>query len=198
MRIGSGDTAKLLQGKETKGFRELLSNFILDEPKRYNALNSPIHAFRAGAILEEVMYKYLPDDYLPQVRVQSEEFDVLTSTLDFAKLDQGQVVHFIEMKAINFDDFIALNACTDKLSFIKKKYKNYYNQTQEQLFVSKLKSCTLRFVIVYNAENDLENWNREIKENEMLDITITRDNKIIKKIKERAQFFQTIKNYLNS
>lgn len=198
MRIGSGDTAKLLRGKNTKGFRELLTNFILDKPRHNNALNSPIHAFRAGAILEEVMYRYMPEEYLSQVRVQSEEFDVLTSTLDFAKLDQGKVVHFIEMKAINFDDFIALNACADKLSFIKKKYKSYYNQTQEQLFVSKLRSCTLRFVIVYDAENDLENWNREFKENEMLDITITRDNKVIKKIKERAQFFQTIKNYLNS
>lgn len=197
MRIGSGDTAKLLQGKSTKGFRELLSNFILDEPRHYNSLNSPIHAFRAGAILEEVMYKYLPSDYLPQVRVQSEEFDVLTSTLDFAKLDQGQVVHFIEMKAINFDDFIALNASNNKLSFIRKKYKNYYNQTQEQLLVTNLDSCTLRFVIVYDAENDLENWNRDIKENEILDITIKRDNKVIKIIKERARFFQYIKNYLN-
>ncbi len=197
MRLGSGNTTALLQGKNTGGFKKLLIDFIADEPQNRNALNSTIHALRTGAILEEVMYKYLPDTYMSQVRVQSEELDVLTSTLDFAILDKGKVMYFIEMKTVNFNSFLEISESTDRLEYIKKKYKNYYNQVQQQMLVTGLKLCTLMFVVVYDENNDSENWNREIKKNEIIEIKVPFDENVSNKIKERAIIFQQIKDYLN-
>lgn len=197
MRLGSGDTTNLLQGVNTKGFRKLLSEFIIDEPAYRNALNSPIHALRTGAILEEVMYKFLPDVYMTQVRAVNKDYDVLTSTLDFAIIEKGEVKEFIEMKSINFDDFISLHASVNRLQYVKKNYKNYYNQTQQQLLVTGLEYCTLLFLIVYDENNDFENWNREIKESEIIRITITRDINVINRIINRVKIFQQIKNYFN-
>ena len=196
MRIGSGNTKDLLQDVKTKGFKNLLISFIKDEPEHRNALNSTTPQFRTGAILEEVMYKKMPDCYLPQVRVQSKDFDSLTCTLDFAIMEKGSVLYFVEMKSLNFDSFIALYSAENKLDFVKKHYKSYYNQVQEQMLVTGLKTCTLMFVVVYDENNDAANWNRTFGKDEIINIAVPFDKEVGDKIIERVGFFQLIKDFL--
>lgn len=196
MRIGSGDTKKLLQNPSSKGFKDLLIEFIKDEPQHRNALNSPIHALRTGAILEEAMYLQLPDMYLFQVRVVSKEFDVLTCTLDFAIMDKGKVKAFLEMKTLNFDSFLNLNASPDKLAYIKKYFKSYYNQVQQQMLITELKQCTLRFVVVYDENNDVENRTRIFEKRDIIDVIIPFDAVVAEKIKQRVFLFQQLKDLI--
>lgn len=195
MRIGSGNVKDLLQDTKTKGFKNLLIDFIKDEPQYRNALNSPIQQFRTGVILEEVMYKSMPDNYMAQVRVQSKEYDIMTCTLDFALLDKGKITYFVEMKTLNFDSFISLFSATNKLDYVKKHYKSYYNQVQEQMLVTGLKTCTIMFVVVL-SDDDNDNWNRVFKKGEKLDVVIPFDKKVGDKIIERIKFFQQIKDFL--
>jgi len=196
MRIGSGQTTKLLQKTTSKGFRDLIAEFVKGETEYPDAMKSPIDSFRAGAILEEVMYKYMPDEYLPQIRIISRVYDVMTSTLDFAVPQGNWVSRFTEMKSINFEDFLKLNAEKNKLDYIKTKYKNYYNQVQQQLFVTDLPEGTLMFIPVYDAKDDESNRNRVIYDYEIIQIPITPDARIQSLIEERAKFFQSLKNFL--
>lgn len=195
MRIGSGNVKDLLQDVNTKGFKKLLIDFIQDEPQNRNALNSPITQFRTGAILEEVMYKYMPDIYMAQVRVQSKEYDIMTCTLDFALLEKGEVTYFVEMKTLNFDSFITLYSTANKLDYVKKHYKSYYNQVQEQMLVTGLKTCTIMFVVVL-SDNDNENWNRVFNKEDIVNVVVPFDEKVGNKIIERIKFFQQIKDFL--
>lgn len=201
LTIGSGDTSKLLSGKKTKGFADLLQKFVSKDKPYYNAFASPIDALRTGALLERVYIQTLSDDYYSQYKATSKEFNCLTSSLDFAKLENGAIVDFDEMKTIYFTDFInivkPLKKLTfkDQIDFLKKKFKNNYNQIQFQLLCSGLKSCNLVFVSV-ESYVDEENKTRKIEEKDIVRFRIKRDNEIISKIKERAVFFQSIKDFV--
>jgi integrase len=190
MYIGSGDCASLLAGLKTQAHINLLRRFVSGEIPYYNALASPIDALRTGAILEDRFFLTLPDDYYPQYKVINQEQDVLKSSLDFAKIEKGEVVDFIELKSVSFYDFLEI---TD-IDYIKKKYKNYYNQVQFQLYCTGLESAELCFLCVYSYD-DNENRVREINtEMDTKRFTIERDEKVINKIKERAEIFQKLKN----
>ena len=106
--IGSGDVARLISGKKTKGYRELWKKFIDTEVPYYNALASPIDALRTGAILEIPYLNFLGDDYYPQVKVDCESQNVLRVSLDFAKFMKGKLVDFEELKTIFLTDFIEI------------------------------------------------------------------------------------------
>lgn len=201
MYIGSADVSKLMMKKDTSGFKSLLQRFVSEDTVHYNALASPIDALRTGVIIEDRYFLTLSDDYFPQYKVESEEMNVFVSTIDFAKINNGKIVDFDEVKSIFISDFLELmplkNISDDEiLQFIKKKYKGYYLQVQQQLFTTGLKECNLVFVEVFHY-NDEENWIREIQPNEVLKFRIGRDEKIISEIKERGKFFQNIKDYFN-
>lgn len=197
--IGSGDVKSLLMGKETKGYQDLFRKFVSDSKPYYNALASPIDSLRTGAILEEKYLITLPDDYYPQVKAHSKEMDVFSSSLDFAKINGGNIVDFDELKTIWFTDFVELIQPMQVLSEselqvkIQKDFKTYYNQIQEQLYTTELDSCNLVFLAVMSYEDDV-NYLREIKENEVIKFRIYRNQSVIDKIKEAGQIFQTIKN----
>lgn len=197
--IGSGDVKSLLMGKETNGYQDLLRKFVSDTTPYYNALASPIDALRTGAILEEKYILTLSDDYYPQVKSYSKEMDVFSSSLDFAKINGGNIVDFDELKTIWFTDFVELIQPMQVLSEsdlqikIQKDFKTYYNQIQEQLYTTELDSCNLVFLAVMSYEDDV-NYLREIKENEVIKLRILRNEKVIEKIKEAGKIFQLIKN----
>lgn len=197
--IGSGDVKSLLMGKETKGYQDLFRKFVSDTVPYYNALASPIDALRTGAILEEKYLITLPNDYYPQVKIHSKEMDVFSSSLDFAKINGGNIVDFDELKTIWFTDFVELIQPMQVLSEsdlqvkIQKDFKTYYNQIQEQLYTTDLDSCNLVFLAVMSYDDDV-NYLREIKENEVIKLRIHRNQSVIDKIKDAGQIFQTIKN----
>jgi hypothetical protein len=197
MYIGSGDVSSLLSGKETESFKKLLQRFVSGEQPYYNAKNSPIDAFRTGALLEDRYLGILPEDYYSQIVVVSKDMDVFKASLDFAQLDKGEVVDFDELKTCSLDDFLPLHSLGDRYpETIKKSYKKYYNQVQEQLYCSGLDSCNLVFLVVYSYVDE-ENRLREIKENEYIKFRIRRDEDVIKEIKYRGMFFQRIKDYFS-
>ena len=201
MYIGSGDCSALLAGKDTASHLKLLQRFVSDEMPYYNAENSPIDALRTGAILEDRYLLNLPNDYYAQYKITCREHDVLKSTIDFAKIQNGNIVDFDELKTCNFNDFIKFeefknSSPSQYIPFIKKAYKNNYNQVQFQLLCSELTEANLVFLVVYDY-NDDENRTRDIKENEYIKFRIQRDESVISLIEERAQIFQTIKNYYN-
>lgn len=199
LRIGSGDVKDLLMGKDTKGYQGLFRKFVSDDQIKYNALASPIDALRSGAILEDAYLLTLGDDYFIQNYVVSKEMDCLACTLDFAKINEGKLVDFDELKTMFFPDFIdyiePLKSKPDFeiLSFLKSKAKLYYNQVQQQLYVTELESCNLVYLAVLSYD-DGENHLRTIRENEIFKIRVYRDEEVINKIKERAKIFQTIKD----
>lgn len=195
MYIGSGDVSALLAGKSTLAYKNLLKRFVSDEKPYYNAKASPIDALRTGAILEDRYLLYLSNDFYSQCKVVNKDFDVLMSTLDFAKYENDIIIEFQELKTCQFDDFMKIqNADID---YIKKKYKNNYNQVQHQLFCSGLKSATLVFLVVYEYEDEI-NYNRDIIKSQVVTFEVNRDELVIAKIVERASFFQTIKDmYFN-
>lgn len=198
MYIGSGDVAALLSGVKTKTFEKLMQRFVSNEIPYYNAKMSPIDALRTGAILEERYGLILPDDYYPQVKVISDEMDVFKASLDFSKMDNGKVVDFDELKCISLTDFLEIEKFREDtqsgIEYIKKAYKNYYNQVQEQLFCSKLDEANLVFLAVYSY-NDEENYFRDIQENEFIKFRIKRDEEVISRIKEKGDIFQKIKDF---
>lgn len=200
LTIGSGDISALMSGIHTKGFSDLMRKFVDEDKPYYNALASPIDALRTGAILEQNYLKLLSDDYFIQYKVTNEEMDVFTSSIDFAKINNGKIVDFDEMKTIHFSDYISLIVPmigldeNSQKALILKNFKKYYYQVQIQLFCSKLDSANLVFVSV-DSYNDEENFAREIKENEYSKFRIYRDKNVINSIKEKGQIFQTIKNY---
>lgn len=192
--IGSGDIKSVMVvNKETKSYKEFLMKFFGIKHIIYNALNSPIDWLRIGAILESRFYKTLSSEWYEQVKVQCKEQDVLTVSLDFSKLENGEVIDFIELKSVNFQKFLDIQEISQEE--VKKKFKEYYNQIQSQLYATGLKEASLVFLVVYNYD-DLDNLTREIKPNEILEIRIKRDEKTIEKIKKELVFYQNCKDYL--
>ncbi|NQU54076.1 MAG: hypothetical protein HQ522_16225 [Bacteroidetes bacterium] len=198
MRLGSGDVAALMTGLQTKSQANLMRKFVSDEIQFYNAKGSPIDAFRAGAILEERYGLILPDDYYPQVRKKSAEMDVFSCSLDFAKIENSKIVDFEELKTCNFMDLLDIEPYRENNSegveYVKKRYKKYYNQIQEQLYCTELESATMVFLAVYSYEDE-ENYTRKIKVNEYIKFRIARDENVINAIKERGKLYQRIKDY---
>lgn len=192
MYIGSGETHQLLAGKDTKSFKSLLQRFTSDSKPYYNAKASPIDALRTGAILEDRYLLYLDNSYYPQCVEVCKEYDVLKSTIDFAKYENDKIIDFQELKTCYFDDFRKLK----DIEYIKKNYKNNYNQVQYQLLCTGLEKATLVFLVVYEYEDEI-NDNRIIEENDIVKFEIKRDEDVILKIKSRAGFFQSIKDYYN-
>ena len=203
LTIGSGDISALMAGVNTKTFGDLMRKFVDENKPYYNAFASPIDALRTGAILEQNYLKILTDDYFIQYKVTNEEMDVFTSSLDFAKINNGKVVDFDELKTIHFTDYITLIQPLQSMDerqqneYIKKKFKKYHNQVQAQLFCSGLQSANLVFLSV-DSYNDEENLMREIQENEYLKVRIIRDETTINQIKEKGNIFQTIKNHFKN
>lgn len=196
MYIGSGDVTALLSGKGTEAHQKLLRRFVSGEVPYYNALASPIDACRTGAILEGRYLLTLPEDYFTQVKVTCGDMDVFRCSLDFARIDKGEVVDFDELKSVSISDFIEINSIEDYdglLAFVRKKYKHYYNQVQEQLYCTGLEEANLVFLCVYSYDDE-ENYLRDIQPNEVLKVRIGRDEEVISFIKERGRIFQQIKD----
>lgn len=198
--IGSGDVHALMMGRTSAGYLRLLQRFVSGIVPHYNALASPIDALRTGAILEERFYQTLPFEWFPQYRVQSDEMDVFRASLDFAKLDEGSVVDFIELKTVNLDEYIEnIQPIVDDndalLEFLKRKRPSYYNQIQEQMYCAGLDVAHLVFLSV-TSYDDAENYARDIKDNEYVMVTVPRDNDTINEIKEKGKLFQTIRDEL--
>jgi hypothetical protein len=196
MYIGSGDVSALLAGLDTESHQKLLRRFVSGEIPYYNAKNSPIDACRTGAILEDRYFQTLDDGWYPQFKVVSNEMDVFRASLDFARLEFGNVVEIQELKCIEFDDFRALCDSANKLAYVKKKYKTYYNQVQEQMYCANLDNVTMTFVAVYSYDDDVNNV-RDIQENETRKVIINRDEAVISLIKERGKPFQMLKDIYN-
>lgn len=198
MYIGSGDVHALLMGRNTDGHQKLLRRFVSGEKPRYNAKASPIDALRVGAILEERYFLTLGENFYSQYVVTSKEMNVLKCSLDFAELKDGEVINFEELKTCNFNDFLLFeqfrNNYDGAINYIKKYYKSNYNQIQEQLYCTELQSAYLVFLAVYSYDDE-ENYIREIKANEYIKFLIFRDEVVISEIKERANIFQTLKDY---
>jgi len=201
--IGSSDINHLMMKKETSGFKDLLRKFLSDVKPNYNALASSIDACRTGAILEQRYADILPDGYYSQYKVTSGDMNVLTSTLDFALLSDGNVVDFDELKTLHLYDFLEVieplrdEFEDDYLPVIKKQFKSYYNQVQAQLFCANIQSANLVFLAV-DSYDDEKNYNRIIQPNDYVKFRIFRDDKTINDIKERAMLFQTIKDYFKN
>lgn len=200
--IGSGDVHALMMGRASAGYLRLLQRFVSGIVPHYNALASPIDALRTGAILEERFYQTLPFEWFPQYRVQSDEMDVFRASLDFAKLDEGRVVDFIELKTVNLDEYIEnIQPIVDDndalLEFLKRKRPSYYNQIQEQMYCAGLDVAHLVFLSV-TSYDDAENYARDIKDNEYVMVTVPRDNDTINEIKEKGKLFQTIRDELKN
>lgn len=199
LSIGSGDVSALLAGKHTKAYADLMRKFVSEDKPYYNAFSSPINALRAGAILEASYMRTLSESYYTQFKVTSDEFDVLTVSLDFAKLELGKCIDFDEMKTINFADYVELIlpvvdlSQKDQNEFFKKKFKANYNQLQSQLFATELDSANLVFLSVETYDDEV-NYNRELFERDFKKFRIFRDEKVINEIRERLEIFQAIKN----
>ena len=197
--IGSGDVGDLFAGYKTQSFGNLLRKFVAEDKPYYNALASPIDALRTGAILEVNYLKTLSDDYFAQIKMQSSEMNIFKCSLDFAKIKGGKVVDFDELKTMWFTDFVdTIEPYRERndVDFIKKNFKRYYNQIQHQLYCSELESANLVFIPVYSYVDE-ENFEREIKESEIVKFRIYRDEEVIAKLKQRGEMFQMIKNTIN-
>lgn len=203
LTIGSGDTTKLLSGNQTKGFAELLQKFVSDDKPYYNAFASPIDALRTGAILEIKYLDVLGEDYYVQYKSTCEKFDCLTSSIDFAKIENGKIVDFDELKTIYLTDFIDKivplkgKSQIEQTTVLKKVFKSNYNQVQFQLLCSGLESANLVFLSV-ETYHDTENYLRQINENDFVKFRVNRDEKVISDICKKAKIFQDIKDFVNS
>jgi hypothetical protein len=199
MHIGSGDVTALLSGKHTKTHRDLLRRFVSGEDVHYNAEASPIDAFRTGAILEKRFYLTLDDSFLPQKKVTGKECDVCRSTLDFAKIINNEVLDFKELKTCFFTDFLDFqpykDTCYDTYTaYIRKYYKNNYNQVQFQLMCTGLHEASLCYLEV-KCYDDEKNRERIIEPDEVIEFRIMRDEAVIQLIKERVAPFQFLKDF---
>jgi len=197
MYIGSGDISALLSGINSEAHKKLLQRFVSDEKPFYNAIASPIDALRTGAILEDRYLSILDDSYYPQYKCSSKEMDVLMCTIDFAKIENGVIVDFDELKTCNFSDFLKFESIKENkdllFKHVLKNFKKNYEQIQEQLYCSELESANLVYLAVYSYIDE-ENQQREIKSNEFIKVRINRDEKVIEQIKQRADIFQKIKD----
>ena len=202
MSIGSGDCAALLSGINTKTHQDLVRKFVAENAPYYNAMVSPINALRTGALLEKKYIDMLSDDYFCQYKQRCSEMDIFVSTIDFAKINDGKIVDFDELKTIYLPDFIDIILPMSEMpdfgyiDVLKKTFKNNYNQVQFQLMCSGLDECNIVFLSV-ETYNDDENNVRVINENDFRKFRIRRDEKIISLIKERGKIFQQIKNYFS-
>lgn len=199
MYIGSGDINALMAGKTTQSHISLMQRFVSGIKPYYNSKASPIDALRTGAILEDRYLLTLPENYFSQYVCVSNEMDVFKCSIDFAKIENGEIVDFDELKTISLSDYLEniipiKNTNSLLIEYLKKKHKPYYNQVQEQLYCTELDECNLTFLSVLSY-NDEENYNRIIKDNEFVKIRIKRDEKVINGIKERGCIFQQIKDY---
>ncbi len=197
--IGSGDIKSILMGTDTKGYQDFLRKFVSDEKPNYNSFASPIDALRTGAILEQRYLLTLGNDYFCQWKSTYNEMDVFTSSIDFAKINDGEIVDFDELKTIWLTDYLDVIQPLEQLSIseytqvLKKKFKQNYEQIQAQLMCSGLLSANLVFLSVETYDDEI-NFTRNINENEYSKFRIYRDDEVIDKIKQRGQIFQTIKN----
>lgn len=196
--IGSGDVSAMMAGKDTKTYQSLLQRFVSNEIPVHNAKESPIDALRTGAILEERFFLTLDDSWFYQYFVQSNMMDVFKATLDFAQIDNGEVVDFIELKTVGFNDYITdiepIRQDNDALvSYLQRKHKNYYNQVQEQLYCTGLQRAHLCFLSVTSYDDD-ENYQRIINSNEYTMVEVERDEEVINQICSRGEIFQAIKD----
>ncbi|MDD6211286.1 MAG: hypothetical protein PUB21_11860 [Bacteroidales bacterium] len=199
MYIGSGDVKSLMSSKESASHILLMQRFVSGVKPYYNAKNSPIDALRIGAILEDRYLLTLPENYYAQYPVISKEMDVFKCTLDFAKIENGKIIDFEELKTLHFLEFLKLYEIKDqnesqRITYIKKAYKSYFYQVQEQLYCTELNESTLTFLAV-NSYDDSENLYRVIEPNEICKFRIHRDEEAISEIKERGRIFQQIKDY---
>ena len=200
--IGSGDVAAMMSGKDSKAYLSLMQRFVSNEIPVRNAKQSPIDALRTGAILEERFYLTLDDSWFYQHFVQSEDMDVFKATLDFAQIQEGRVIDFIELKTVGFNDYItSIEPIREDnqalLEFLKKKHKSYYYQVQEQLYCTGLEMAHLCFLSV-TSYDDEENYLRIVNPHEYTMVEVERDNKVIEQICKRGEIFQLIKNELKS
>lgn len=197
--IGSGDVKKILMDKSTKGYQEFLQKFVSNEKVIYNSFSSPIDALRTGAILESRYLLTLPENYYCQYKATFDEMDVFTSTIDFAQIYGGTIVDFDELKTIWLTDFLELiqplkDKCQkEQTEFLKKKFKDNYEQLQCQLMCTGFNEANLVFLSVESYDDEI-NKNRIIKETDYVKFRIKRDETVISKFKERGQIFQLIKN----
>lgn len=199
MYIGSGDVKALMAGKNTQTHQSLLQRFVSGVKPYYNAKASPIDALRTGAILEDRYLLSLPLWFVSQYHVVSDEMNVFKASIDFGEVKDGELVDFHELKSVSFMDYIEniqpLKGDNDALlAFVKKKYKAYYYQVQEQLYCSGLDSCYLVFLCVTSYDDD-ENNARVITDDDVTRVRIFRDEKVINEIKGRGLIFQKIKDY---
>ena len=117
-------------------------------------------------------------------------------------LDDGKLVKFQELKTIFLTEYIDIilpiseMVSNEYTSVIRKKFKSNYIQVQFQMLCSGLDKANLTFLSA-DSYDDEHNKKRDIKESEYKTFQINRDEEVINKIKERAEFFQSIKNYLN-
>jgi hypothetical protein len=199
LSIGSGDCKSIMMGKKTKGYQDFVRKFVSDDIQIYNSYSSPIDALRTGKILEDRFALRLEEGWFVDVKVRSDKFDVMTSSLDFGKMDKGKLVDFIEMKTMwltDYLDFISpIKGDNDKLvAWFKKSAKTYYEQVQWQLFVSGLDSCQVCYLAVQSYDDEF-NYRYDITENDYTMFRVDRDQDVIDKILKEVEFFQTIKNY---
>lgn len=199
MYIGSGDVKALMAGKNTQTHQALLQRFVSGVKPYYNAKASPIDALRTGAILEDRYLLSLPLWFVSQYVAVSSDMNVFKASLDFAEVVDGELIDFHELKSVSFMDYIEtiqpLKGDNDALvEFVKKKYKSYYYQVQEQLYCSNLDACWLVFLCV-TSYDDEENNERVINDDDVTRVRISRNEKVINEIKERGKIFQLIKDY---
>lgn len=203
LTIGSGDISDLMSGINTKAYKDLMRKFVDEDKPYYNALASPIDALRTGEILQSNYLRTLSDDYFIQYKATSKEMDVFTSSIDFAKINDGKIVDFDELKTIHLTDFIDIVqpiyslSGHDQVSAIAKTFKKYYCQIQIQMYCADLKNANLVFLSV-DSYDDEENFRREIRPNEILKFRIERNEVVIGDIKEKAKIFQTIKDHFKN
>jgi hypothetical protein len=198
LSIGSGDVKSIMMGRTTKGYQDFLRTFVSDDIQVYNSYASPIDALRTGKVLEDRFANYI-EGYYVDYKVRSTAMDVLACSLDFAKLDNGKVVDFIELKTMWFTDYLDLvspiKGDNDRLvQWFKKDAKVYYNQVQEQLYVTELDSCDVRYLCVQSYDDEF-NEAYNVTENDFTSFRISRDEEVISKILKAAEFFQGIKNH---
>jgi len=198
LSIGSGDVKSIMMGKTTKGYQDFLRAFVSDDIQVYNSYASPIDALRTGKVLEDRFANYI-EGYYVDYKFRSTIMDVLACSLDFAKLDNGKVVDFIELKTMWFTDYLDLvspiKGDNDRLvQWFKKDAKAYYNQVQEQLFVTELDSCDVRYLCVQSYDDEF-NASYDVTENDFTSFRVSRDEEVISTILKSAEFFQGIKDH---
>ena len=199
MYIGSGDVYALLSGRATDTHLNLLRRFVSGEKPYYNAKNSPIDALRTGAILEDRYLLTLPDNYFAQHVVISPDMDVFKCSLDFAKIEGGEVIDFDELKTMNLLEFITLEplrnySAEEANEYVFKHFSRYYNQMQEQLYCTELDEANMVFLAV-TSYDDEENRNRIIEPEDTIKVRICRNEEVIDQIKKRAAPFQMLKDF---